>query len=202
MRKRCGGDAWRPEGEWVKWPRSRSLFPAPRRSFCCSDPAGTITRPRLATNGYNQHNDDASSSSGGSTKSGAPSYMETLLSCLESQVEDDWMLHKKRSNRKKPGPVPGVKRSPSNSSVNSLSSYISNVSNSSKHSQRSLHLGSSNGWQEPVGLAYFESFSPLAKLWGWISLLSPGCTRKGQTARGRDLCLVSNVHRPTVQSTV
>ncbi|XP_055487597.1 uncharacterized protein LOC129694866 isoform X1 [Leucoraja erinacea] len=35
---RCGGDRRRPEGEWVKWPRSRSLFPAPRRSFCCSDP--------------------------------------------------------------------------------------------------------------------------------------------------------------------
>ncbi|XP_032885445.1 uncharacterized protein LOC116978434 [Amblyraja radiata] len=45
---RCGGDRRRPEGEWVKWPRSRSLFPAPRRSFCCSDPAGTITRKSSA----------------------------------------------------------------------------------------------------------------------------------------------------------
>ncbi|XP_032869049.1 SUN domain-containing protein 2-like [Amblyraja radiata] len=141
--------------------------------------------PRLATNGYYQHDDDVSSSSGSSTTSGAPSYKETPI-----------RLHKKRSNSKWPGPVPGVKRSPSNSSVNSLSSYISNVSNVSKRSQRSQLLGSSSGWQEPVapstssniylsstsgystedelqGLAYSESFSPLAKLWGWISLLSP-----------------------------
>ncbi|XP_055518974.1 SUN domain-containing protein 2-like isoform X2 [Leucoraja erinacea] len=117
---------------------------------------------RLVTTGYYQDDDDASSSSGGSSINGAPSYKESPV-----------RLHKKRSNSKGPGPVPGVKRSPSNSSVNSLSSYISNVSNASTRSQRSLHLGSSSGWQEPVGLAYSESFSPLAKLWGWISLLSP-----------------------------
>ncbi|XP_055499562.1 SUN domain-containing protein 2-like isoform X2 [Leucoraja erinacea] len=164
--------------------------------------------PRLATNDYYQHNDDTSSSSSGSAKSGAPSYKETPV-----------RLHKKRSNSKGPGPVPGVKGSPSNSSVNSLSSYFSNISNASKRSQ---HLGSCSGWQEPVvgrpssfedsykdkvnrasgrmgiltapstssniylsstsgyssqdelqGLAYSESFSPLANLWGWISLLSP-----------------------------
>ncbi|XP_055486544.1 SUN domain-containing protein 2-like isoform X2 [Leucoraja erinacea] len=177
--------------------------------------------PCLATNDYYRHNDDTSSSSGGSSKSGAPSYMETPV-----------RLHKKRSNSKGPGPVPGVKRSPSNSSVNSLSSYISNISNvsnvsnaskCSQHSHRSLHLSSSSGWQEPIvtgpssfedsyeekfnraygrmgrltasstssniylsstsgysfqdelqGLAYLELFSPFAKLWGWISLLSPG----------------------------
>ncbi|XP_055486233.1 SUN domain-containing protein 2-like isoform X2 [Leucoraja erinacea] len=170
--------------------------------------------PRLANNGYYQHDDDTSSSSSGSAKSGAPSYKETPV-----------RLHKKRSNSKGPGPVPGVKRSPSNSSVNSLSSYISNVSNfsnvsnASTRSQHSQHLGSSSGWQEPVavggpssfeekfnrasgrmgiltapstsshtylsstsgyssqdelqGLAYSKSFSPLAKLWGWILLLSP-----------------------------
>ncbi|XP_055487691.1 SUN domain-containing protein 2-like [Leucoraja erinacea] len=121
--------------------------------------------PRLAGNGYYQPRNDTSSSGGSSVKSGAPSYKETPV-----------RLHKKRTNSKRPGPVPGVKRSPSNSSVDSLSSYISNISNASKlsqHSQRSLHLGGSSNWQEPVGLAYSESFSPLAKLWGWISLLSP-----------------------------
>ncbi|XP_055487389.1 SUN domain-containing protein 2-like [Leucoraja erinacea] len=121
--------------------------------------------PRLAGNGYYQPRNDTSSSGGSSVKSGAPSYKETLVK-----------LHKKRTNSKRPGPVPGVKHSPSNSSVDSLSSYISNISNASKcsqHSQRSLHLGGSSNWQEPVGLAYSESFSPLAKLWGWISLLSP-----------------------------
>ncbi|XP_032869056.1 SUN domain-containing protein 2-like [Amblyraja radiata] len=118
--------------------------------------------PRLAGNGYYQPRNDTSSSSGSSVKSGAPSYKETPIK-----------LHKKRSNSKGPGPVPGVKRSPSNSSVNSLSSYISNISNVSNASKRSQHLGGSSGWQEPVGLAYSESFSPLAKLWGWISLLSP-----------------------------
>ncbi|XP_055521176.1 SUN domain-containing protein 2-like [Leucoraja erinacea] len=168
--------------------------------------------PRLANNGYYQHNDDTSSSSSGSAKSGAPSYKETPV-----------RLHKKRSNSKGLGPVPGVKGSPSNSSVNSLSSYISNISNASKRSQHSQRLGSSSGWQEAVavggpssfedsdnykvnrasgrmgiltapstsshtylsstsgyssqdelqGLAYSKSFSPLAKLWGWISLLSP-----------------------------
>ncbi|XP_032869058.1 SUN domain-containing protein 2-like [Amblyraja radiata] len=118
--------------------------------------------PRLAGNGYYQPRNDTFSSSGSSVKSGAPSYKETPIK-----------LHKKRSNSKWPGPVPGVKRSPSNSSVNSLSSYISNASKRSQHSQRSLHLGGSSNCQEPVGLAYSESFSPLAKLWGWISLLSP-----------------------------
>ncbi|XP_032869440.1 SUN domain-containing protein 2 isoform X2 [Amblyraja radiata] len=163
---------------------------------------------RLVTTGYYQDDDDASSSSGGSSINGAPSYKESPV-----------RLHKKRSNSKRPGPAPGVKRSASNSSVNSLSSNVSNAS------KRSLHLGgsSSSGWQEPVvtgpssfedryeekfnrangrmgimtepstssdihlsstsgyssederqGLAYSESFSPLAKLWGWISLLSPG----------------------------
>ncbi|XP_032894473.1 SUN domain-containing protein 2-like, partial [Amblyraja radiata] len=139
-----------------------------RKTQCCARAeargGGATVRmsrrsPRLATNGYYQHNDDTSSSSSGSAKSGAPSYKETPV-----------RLHKKRSNSKGPGPVPDVKGSPSNSSVNSLSSYISNTSKRSQHSQ---HFGSCSGWQEPVGLAYSESFSPLAKLWGWISLLSP-----------------------------
>ncbi|XP_078286480.1 SUN domain-containing protein 2-like isoform X2 [Rhinoraja longicauda] len=167
---------------------------------------------RLATSGYYQDDDDASSSSGGSVISGAPSYKESPV-----------RLHKKKSNSKRMGPVPGIKRSTSNSSVNSLSSFASHVSNASTRSQ---HLcGGSGSWQEPEpvvggpssfednnegiskrangfrtgiltapptsdvytsstsgyssedeqqGSAYSASFSPPARLWGWVSLLSPG----------------------------
>ncbi|XP_051899371.1 SUN domain-containing protein 2-like [Pristis pectinata] len=172
---------------------------------------------RLATSGYYQDDDDASSSSGGSVTIGAPSYKESPV-----------RISKRRPNSKRSGlvPTPGIKRSTSNSSVNSQSSFASHVSNASTRSQQ---LASVSGWQEPEpvvgGVSSFEdnyegrsgmlkrangfrtgilttpaassevytsstsgysseeeqlgsthsaAFSPVSRLWGWVSVLSPG----------------------------
>ncbi|XP_072889634.1 SUN domain-containing protein 2 isoform X1 [Hemitrygon akajei] len=101
---------------------------------------------RLATSGYYQDDDDASSSSGGSVTVGTPSYRESPV-----------RLSKRKSNSKRSGLVsaPGIKRSTSNSSVNSQSSFASHVSNASTHSQQFASISS---WQEPepVGVPTFE----------------------------------------------
>ncbi|XP_062918675.1 SUN domain-containing protein 2 [Mobula hypostoma] len=96
---------------------------------------------RLATTGYYQDDDDASSSSGGSVTVGAPSYRESPV-----------RISKRKSNSKRSGlaSTPGIKRSTSNSSVNSQSSFASHVSNASTHSQQFAGISS---WQEPEPVA-------------------------------------------------
>ncbi|XP_069764632.1 SUN domain-containing protein 2 isoform X2 [Narcine bancroftii] len=91
---------------------------------------------RLATSGYYQDDDDGSSSSGGSVVVGVPSYRESPVRVTK---------RKSNSRRSVSVPVPGIKRSISNSSVNSQSSFASHVSNASTHSPL-LSTGSS--WQE------------------------------------------------------
>ncbi|XP_072127932.1 SUN domain-containing protein 2 isoform X2 [Mobula birostris] len=103
---------------------------------------------RLATTGYYQDDDDASSSSGGSVTVGAPSYRESPV-----------RISKRKSNSKRSGlaSTPGIKRSTSNSSVNSQSSFASHVSNASTHPQQFAGISS---WQEPEpvvgGMSTFE----------------------------------------------
>ncbi|XP_067830811.1 SUN domain-containing protein 2-like [Heptranchias perlo] len=180
---------------------------------------------RLATSGYYQDDDDASSSSGGSVTGSVVSYKESPV-----------RLYKKKTNTKYSGPtprstpVPSLKRSTSNSSVNSQCSLASHISSASALGQRII---SDHYWQEPepepkpiagdtpglddnygmlsgklrrangyksnillapstssdiytsstsgyssedeqLGSTHSAPASPIAKLWNWISVLSPG----------------------------
>ncbi|XP_078093668.1 SUN domain-containing protein 2 isoform X2 [Mustelus asterias] len=129
---------------------------------------------RLATSGYYQDDDDASSSSGGSVTGSVVSYKESPV-----------RIFKKKPNAKRSGPtprgtpVPSMKRSISNSSVNSQCSLASHISSASMLGQQ---ITNDSYWQEPepepesepIGSAYSAPGSPVAKLWNWMSVLSPG----------------------------
>ncbi|XP_041033745.1 SUN domain-containing protein 2-like isoform X1 [Carcharodon carcharias] len=185
---------------------------------------------RLATSGYYQDDDDASSSSGGSVTGSVVSYKESPI-----------RVFKKKPNAKRSGltprstPVPSMKRSVSNSSVNSQCSLASHISSASMlASSLGQQMTNDPYWQEPepepesepiggdppglednygrlsgmvrrangykssilsaapnssdiytsstsgyssedeqLGSAYSPA-SPFAKIWNWISLLSPG----------------------------
>uniref|UniRef100_UPI00398F8C3D SUN domain-containing protein 2 isoform X2 n=1 Tax=Pristiophorus japonicus TaxID=55135 RepID=UPI00398F8C3D len=171
---------------------------------------------RLATSGYYQDDDDASSSSGGSVTGSVVSYKESPV-----------RLFKKKPNSKRGTPVPSMKRSISNSSVNSQCSHTSHISASAlgqrirsdpywqetepepiagdplsledNYGRRSATLRRANGYKssslsaaptssdiytsstsgyssedEQLGSTCCAPASPIAKLWNWISLLSPG----------------------------
>ncbi|XP_038639576.1 SUN domain-containing protein 2-like isoform X2 [Scyliorhinus canicula] len=123
---------------------------------------------RLAASGYYQDDDDASSSSGGSVTGSVVSYKESPV-----------RIFKKKPNAKRSGPtprstpVPSMKRSISNSSVNSqcsLASMLGQPINNDPYWQEP----EAETVSEPIGSAYSAPASPVAKLWNWISVLSPG----------------------------
>ncbi|XP_038639573.1 SUN domain-containing protein 2-like isoform X1 [Scyliorhinus canicula] len=176
---------------------------------------------RLAASGYYQDDDDASSSSGGSVTGSVVSYKESPV-----------RIFKKKPNAKRSGPtprstpVPSMKRSISNSSVNSqcsLASMLGQPINNDPYWQEpeaetvsepiggdppglednyerlsgmvrrangykrnmlsatpnssDIYAASTSGYSsedEQLGSAYSAPASPVAKLWNWISVLSPG----------------------------
>ncbi|XP_072444503.1 SUN domain-containing protein 2-like isoform X2 [Chiloscyllium punctatum] len=133
---------------------------------------------RLKTSGYYQDDDDASSSSGGSVAGSVVSYKESSV-----------RIFKKKPNAKRSGltprstPVPSMKRSVSNSSVNSQCSLASHISSASMlNTSLAQQMNNDSYWQEPepdpeaepTGFAHLAPASPIAKLWNLIFELSPG----------------------------
>ncbi|XP_067875430.1 SUN domain-containing protein 2-like [Heterodontus francisci] len=187
---------------------------------------------RLATSGYYQDDDDASSSSGGSVTGSVVSYKESPVRIFKKKP-----LAKRSGPTPRSTPVPSMKRSTSNSSVNSQCSLTSHISSASMlTSSLGQQMSNDSYWQEPepepepepigggphglednygrlsgtvrransykssilsaaapissdiytsstsgyssedeqLGSAYSAPASPVAKLWNWISVLSPG----------------------------
>ncbi|XP_060705382.1 SUN domain-containing protein 2 isoform X1 [Hemiscyllium ocellatum] len=100
---------------------------------------------RLKTSGYYQDDDDASSSSGGSVAGSVVSYKESSV-----------RIFKKKPNAKRSGPtprstpVPRMKRSVSNSSVNSQCSLGSHISSASMlNTSLAQQMNNDSYWQEP-----------------------------------------------------
>ncbi|XP_060705384.1 SUN domain-containing protein 2 isoform X2 [Hemiscyllium ocellatum] len=133
---------------------------------------------RLKTSGYYQDDDDASSSSGGSVAGSVVSYKESSV-----------RIFKKKPNAKRSGPtprstpVPRMKRSVSNSSVNSQCSLGSHISSASMlNTSLAQQMNNDSYWQEPepepeaepTGFVHPAPASPIAKLWNLIFELSPG----------------------------
>ncbi|XP_059496453.1 SUN domain-containing protein 2 isoform X2 [Stegostoma tigrinum] len=100
---------------------------------------------RLATSGYYQDDDDASSSSGGSVTGSVVSYKESAVRIFKKKP-----IAKRSGLTPRSTPVPSMKRSISNSSVNSQCSLASHISNASMlNTTLAQQINHESYWQEP-----------------------------------------------------